>query len=137
MNNNNLFSQHQFGFRNKTSCILQLLTILDDWTLAFSHHLSKHKEGFWHHPHHRLIKKLQGNGIEGNILEWIKDFLKDRKQRVCVDNNFSEWKEITSGIPQGSMLGPILFIIYINDLPDAIESTCKNFPDYTKIYKRI
>jgi hypothetical protein len=71
-------------------------------------------------PHKHIIHKLKGYGISGNLLLWIEDFLHVRKQRVVLNGQSSSWTEVVSGIPQGSVLGPILFTIYINDLPDAL-----------------
>jgi hypothetical protein len=70
-------------------------------------------------------------------LNWIKDFLKNRTQKVMVNGAGSEWENVTSGIPQGSVLGPILFVIYINDLPDTVESDSYLFADDTKIFRII
>ena len=88
-------------------------------------------------PHRRLIKKLEGYGIKGTLLEWFKNFLNGRKQRVVFNGKASEWTNVLSGIPQGSILGPVLFIIFINDLPGVVGSVCKLFADDCKLYKNI
>ena len=72
--------------------------------------------------------------ISQEITKWIYGFLSGCRQRVRVNNSYSDYAEVNSGIPQGSILGPVLFIILINDLPDVVESTCKIFADDTKIY---
>ncbi len=85
-------------------------------------------------PHSRLVHKLQAYGISGELLAWLTDFLSNRRQRVVLGENVSNWESVTSGVPQGSVLGPILFVIYINDLPSAIEHfPCKLYADDCKI----
>ena len=76
-------------------------------------------------------------GITGQLLTWIESFLKNRKQRVVSNKTESSWKPVVSGVPQGSVLGPVLFLIYINDLPDHIKSSCKIFADDTKVYSKV
>ena len=81
--------------------------------------------------------KLKAYGVHGSVLVWINSFLSQRKQRVVDNGTFSKWTDVTSGIPQGSILGPVLFIIYINDLPETVESMVHFFADDTKIYRKI
>ena len=89
-------------------------------------------------PHKRLILKLEAYGICGNLLEWIRDFLSKRRQRVVLGEHVSEWEEITSGVTQGSLLGPILFFVYINDLPEALNHfACNLYADDSKIIAKI
>jgi len=89
--------------------------------------------------HKRLMQKLRAYGIGSELLNWIGAFLTDRKQRVRVQGRYSKWSRVISGIPQGSVLGPLLFIIYINDLPDLIEqnASISLYADDAKIYKHV
>jgi len=80
------------------------------------------------------LSKLEACGVNGKVLHWIDAFLSDRKQQVVVHGAFSEWSTVTSGVPQGSVLGPILFIIHVNNLPDCIRSYLGIFADDTKLY---
>ena len=88
-------------------------------------------------PHQRLLTKLKGYGISGKIYDWVKDFLHGRKQKVVINGSSSTTIPVTSGIPQGSVLGPILFLIYINDLPEEIDCFIKLFADDSKLYKPV
>lgn len=87
-------------------------------------------------PHRRLIHKLSAYGIKGKLLNWVEDFLSQRKQTVVINGTKSEEREVTSGIPQGSVLGPLLFVVYINDLPNGLKTEAKIFADDTKLYCR-
>ena len=89
-------------------------------------------------PHARLINKLKSYNINGPVLNWITSFLSDRVQFVKINNSMSKYLDVTSGVPQGSVLGPTLFIYFINDLPNIIKhSKVKVFADDTKIYNSI
>jgi len=72
-------------------------------------------------PHQRLIRKLESYGLQPAIIKWITAFLLAQKQTVRINSTLSDWQYVISGIPQGSVLGPSLFVIYINDMPDVIE----------------
>ena len=88
-------------------------------------------------PQKRPLTKIHAFGICGKVLKWIECFLNQPKQRVVIESEFSDWKPVTFGIPQGSVLGPVLFTIFINDMPDVIRSFKKLFADDTKIFKAI
>ena len=85
--------------------------------------------------HDLLLKKLNAYGIRGTELLWFTDYLAGRKQRVVVDGVSSEWAKVSMGVPQGSILGPLLFVISVNNLPNAVEECTTNlYTDDTNIY---
>ena len=104
--------------------------VFDDWVKAYDEGYQvdtiylDFKKAFDSVPHGRLLTKLKGYGFDGKLLKWIEDFLSERRQQVILNGEESEWIPVTPGIPQGSVLGPVLFIIYINDMPDTIRSMC-------------
>ena len=78
-------------------------------------------------PHQRLILKLKSHGMRNSTINWIEQWLNDRRQRVVVDGDVSSWKPVLSGVPQGSVLGHILFLVYINDLEEGVTSKILKF----------
>ena len=137
---NNLFSNKQFGFLTGRSTSLQLLSVLDNWTKELDDGNSvdciymDFQKCFDTVPHNRLILKLGAYGISEKYINWIKSFLIGRKQRVALNNEFSNWIPVLSGNPQGSVLGPLLFVIYINELPSLVKSCIYLFADDTKLF---
>ena len=144
MKGENLFSDRQYGFISGRSTTLQLLAVLDAWTEAIEagHSIDviymDFRKAFDTVPHRRLLGKLKAYHISDSLIEWIECFLSDRQQIVTVNGQNSGWQDVTSGIPQGSVLGPVLFVIFINDLPLSLKSSEGfMFADDTKIFKII
>jgi hypothetical protein len=92
--------------------------------------ISKAFDKVWHKD---LLFKLERLGIRDSLLSWIKSYLTNRKQQVVIDGNMSDWKDIEAGVPQGSVLGHLLFLVYINDITDNIQSTCFLYADDTSL----
>ena len=140
MTENNLFSNTQHGFIKGKSCVTQLLEFLEDITQSIDNgdevdviYLDFCK-AFDKVPHRRLLQKLYAYGIRGKVHAWVKEFLSGREQRVIVNGSQSTWINITSSIHQGSVLGPVLFLVFINDLPEVIKVLIKLFADDAKLY---
>ena len=143
MKMNKLFSPKQFGFIGGHSTTLQLLKVLDEWTQILDEGGSldvvymDYMKAFDTVPHRRLLTKLTSYGITGKVHRWIEAFLSGRQQRVSVNGCFSSWAAVLSSIPQGSVLGPVLFVLFINDLPDIVASHAYLFADDTKVFRRV
>ena len=144
LDEHNLLNPNQSGFRPKDSCVYQLLEITHIIFSSFDCNptletravfldISKSFDKVWHEG---LIFKLQSMGISGNLLNLMNSFLSERYQRVLLNGQSSEWASIKAGVPQGSILGPLLFLIYINDLSDGIISDVKMFADDTSIFSK-
>ena len=127
-NEKRLITNAQYGFRSGRSLNLQLLKVIDDFTRAMDEHENvdviylDFKKAFESVPHKRLIGVLRQYGVTGRTLNWITDFLSGRQQRVVINDSRSSWQPVKSGIPQGSVLSPVLFLMYINTMPDKIAS---------------
>ena len=140
---NNIISCEQHGFQRGSSCVTQLLECFDDWLTNLDENLGTDilyldfTKAFDCISHTHLLYKLEHYGIKGKLLRWLSAFLRNRRQRVVSQQTFSNWEPIISGVPQGALLSPTLFLLYINDLPAEVESSVKLFADDTKIYRTI
>jgi len=138
-----LIKDTQHGFVKNKSCLTNLLVFLEEVTNYIDSGYPvdviylDFQKAFDKVPHTRLIMKLAAHGIDGQVLQWIQNWLSDRKQRVVLNGQFSDWREVLSGVPQGSVLGPLLFVIYINDIDESVGSKILKFADDTKIYLNI
>lgn len=142
---NNVISKHQHGFLTKRSTLTDLLESTRDWSLSFSNTVSNDvifidfSKAFDSVVLNKLIFKLESYGIKGDLLSWIKVFLFNREQCVLVENVFSSPCEVISGVPQGSVLGPILFILFINDIVNVCNKNVvvTLYADDVKLYSTV
>ena len=141
---NNLLNSKQHGFRSGKSCLTQLLHHFDDIIEALSNGddmdaiYLDYAKAFDKVDHQLLIRKLQLYGFHPKIIIWIESFLTNRTQQVVVDGHMSIIALIISGVPQGTVLGPILFLIFINDIASCVlHSTLRCFADDTRICRSI
>ena len=139
---NNLFTKSQSGFLPGDSCISQLLSITHEIYKLFDCNPPVDVRGtfldiFKAFPkvwHEGLVFKLQTYGINGKLLNLLQEYLRSRQQRVVLNRQAFFWEKVLAGVPQGSVLGPLLFLIYINDIPEGIKSICKKFADGTSLF---
>jgi len=142
---NNILDINQSGFRSGDSCTNQLTAIIHDILKSFDSNptlevrgvfldISKAFDRVWHEG---LIYKLECQGVQGNFLKLIKDFLNERFQRVVLNGQSSSWSKVNAGVPQGSILGPLLFLVYINDISEGLRSNIKLFADDTCLFSTV
>ena len=142
LNSNNLITRNQSGFRPGDSTTNQLLFLVDEIHQAFEDRnslevravfldISKGFDKVWHDG---LIFKLKQNGISGSLFKLLANYLNNRKHRVVLNGSCSHYSEIESGVPQGSVLGQLLFLLYINDLERNIKSNIIFFADDTMLF---
>ena len=136
----NILSDVQHGFRAKRSTVSQLICAIHEMSSAINKDTSIHavildfEKAFDKVPHQRLLKKLQSYGIEGSLLKWLQSFLIGRCQSVVCEGEIAQPRSVMSGVPQGTVLGPLLFLTYINDLPDTLHSRIRLFADDALLY---
>ena len=137
---NRLISSKQSGFRPGDSTIYQLISITSDIYKNFEKYeetraifldISKAFDKVWHEG---LIHKLKCNGLSNNLLKFFENYLQNRQQRVVLNGTKSDWRKISAGVPQGSVLGPLLFLVYINDLCENIKSQMRLFADDSFVF---
>ena len=138
-----ILSDCQHGFRARRSCETQLVTLINDLSSSLDRGdqtdmvILDFSKAFDRVPHKRLLRKLHHYGIRGHLHSWITSFLTGRSQKVIVEISESESAPVISGVPQGSVLGPLLFLLFINDLPDNIASNTRLFADDCIVYRTI
>ena len=137
---NHAMPDEQFGFLPKRSAVWQLLEVVDTWHRVLDTGASVHAcfldlaKAFDRVDHSLLFQKLSSVGVSNEDLSWFKSYLSDRTVCTEVDGHKSSFRAISSGVPQGSVLGPLLFIIFYRDLPSVISSSCAMFADDTLIF---
>ena len=138
-----LLSDRQHAFRKGHICETQLTTVINDWAKIFANSgqvdifILDFEKGIWYTPHELLKSKLFNYGIGGKTLRWTDSFLCFRKQRVVVNGVKYDWAPVLSGVPQATVLGPLLFSLYINDISSDIESEIRPFADDCVRYREI
>ena len=143
LNKFDLINLTQHGFLSRRSCLTNLLDFLEtvtnyvDCGYPVDVIYLDFQKAFDKVPHKRLMLKIQSLGIVAKVHDWIKDWLIDRKQRVVLTGNSSEWINVISGVPHGSVLGPLLFLIYINDIDNTVCSNILKFADDTKSFRAV
>ena len=140
LNRNDVLSGSQHGFRTSYSYSTQLISLIEDLNFHMDHNIQvdmillDFSKAFDTVPHCRLLKKLKFYHTENQVVQWIEKWLTLRKQRVLLDGESSDHVPVSSGVPQGTVLGPFLFLIYINDITEDISSQLRLFADDCLLY---
>jgi len=137
-----LISKHQHGFLSRRSTTTNLLETYDNWILAIDDRASvitafiDFRKAFDVVSHNKLLHKLAAYGIAGNLLRWIENFLSGRSQVTRIGHSYSDITYLCSGVVQGSCIGPLLFLIYVNDVSEEFPNSCicKLYADDVKLY---
>ena len=138
-----ILSPRQHGFRAGHPCKTQLVLAIDDWARSLDSGtrtdiaIFDFSKAFDSVPHKRLMVKLHSYGMRGRTLRWVESFLSCRLQRLTMNGTQSSWHSVTSGVPQGTVLGPLLFLLHINDIANDIRSEIRLFADDCILYRPI
>lgn len=139
----NTLTNLNHGFRSGYSCTTQLLVTTEDLINNYDKNIQidmailDFSKAFDTVPHNKLLNKLESYGINGNINKWLTEFLTNRNMRVVVEGEHSKYVHVESGVPQGTVLGPLLFLCHINDLPNSVKSQVRLFADDCLLYRQI